>query len=409
MHELRTPDFPGSSARSSRVITDRISLRAAATGVAAALAVLPAAAQSPPLVVSTSADLSATAGHDAIDDAGLVRVEKGGVPSHYFSEGHWQGAAGRVPGDVDGIAVRPSFHPADHRALAFTMQSDEGGFEDGDVLTIAQGGGFEVVHAETDLAAALAFNGSGFDLDAIAYDDQGRLLFSLQANLAATVLGPIEDGDVLRLEADGTVSRVFFEADVQSAYSAATGLVSSVGDVLALEFQAGEVWVGIQSPSSADGGVLVLGAVPRIEYDEDDLGLDGAELDGLFVLNPLADVGRLHFSEHSSSPGSTVVAEFARGGANHPLLVFLAGNAGFVSTEAIATGFGGVFLDVNDPWLSMLPTQVIRLDANGFYTQILGLPVNNFGGVGFEGEPGWTFVTIDVWTLEVSAPYRIAL
>jgi hypothetical protein len=415
MYRLRTPILGALSARASRAIQlarpharASLALPAVALPVLATALAAPGAAQSK-LVVSTSANLAASSTHGDVDDASLVRVESGGTPFAHLSEGHWQAVAGRVPGDVDALGRRPGLDPATHRALAFSLQADEGGFQDGDVLALAAGGGFEVVVSEDDLVTALASPASGFDVDALCWDDAGLLLFSLQANLASSTLGPIADGDVLRLEADGTVSLVFAEADVQSAFTAATGSTSSVGDVLALEHEAGEVWVVTQSPSSADGGVLVLGAAPRMEYEEADLGLGGAELDALMVLDPAADGGRLEFSAHAASSGDAVTARLDGGDPFAMHLVLFAGNAGYTSTETIATGFGGVFVDLADPWLLSLPTVVITLDGAGAYSQLLELPPGLTGGVGFQGEDGWTFQTIDVATLEVSAPFRIQL
>ncbi len=369
-----------------------------------------AQATQPALLVSTGAALPATPGHPAIHQSTLVRVRPGDAPFDQFSEGHWQGVWGKVPGNVDAIANRPGVDPASHRALAFSLLSDEGGFEDGDVLGLAPGGGFEVIVAEADLRIALGDPSASIDLDGLAYDDAGRLLFSLQNDLANSIFGPVQDGDVLRVESDGSLTRAFVEADVQAAFTQATGSTAAIGDVLALEFRSGETWVGVQSPSSVDGGVLVLGPAARIEYAEADLGLDGAELDALLVLDPSAEVGRLRFSAHQAAPGDALAVSFDGGGAFHNVVVVMAGNSGYLETRGVGTGFGGLFVDPSDPWLNSFGVvPIAKLSANGSLTGTLELPPGVAGGSGFAGEDGWTFQIVDALTLEVSAPYRVTL
>lgn len=375
----------------------------------AALSAPSAAAQSPALLVSTSLDVAADATHPAVDDAALVRVASGAAPIVQLAPGHWQGVAGVVPGDVDGLALLPGADPAQHGSIVFTLQADEGGFADGDVLAIAAGGGFQVVVAEEDVALALGAPGAAIDLDALAYDDVGNLYFSLQADLASSGLGALSDGDVLRLAPDGSASVAFTEAEVQAAFEAATGLTGAVGDVLGLEWQAGEVWVATQGPTSHDGGVIALGALARVVVDEADLGLGGAELDGLCVIDPSAFLARLSFDVDSAAPGDLVTGEIHGGVGGHPIAVAAAGDAGYFATSSFAAGFGALFVDAQDPWLNAVGLQIVVLDGSGSYAQQIELPRGLTGGAGFAGEDGWTFQAIDAVTLEVSAPFRIRL
>ena len=362
------------------------------------------------VVVSLSSNTTLSGTTEVIDEAALVRVEAGSQVSTRFHPGHWQGVSGRVPGDVDGLARRPGVNPSSHRAIAFTLLSDEGGFLDGDVLGLAQGGGFEVLVPESDILNELQVPGAAVDLDAIAFDDQARLVFSLQANLSGTVLGDVLDGDILRLESGGGVTRLFSEADVQASITAITGSSSAINDVMGLDYVSGDYWVSVQSPTASDGSIFSIGATPSLVLDEADAGLEGAELDALIWSDPLSGIGTLRFSAHSSAPGDTVTAVFEGGLPGSPQMVLMAGNTDYFSSEGILTGFDGLYVDLQDPWLNMLvPVPVVRLDGNGAFTRTVTLPAGISGGVGFDGSSGWSFQTIDLNTLELSAPFRIEL
>jgi len=377
-------------------------------GVPATAQPSPAAPEGVVVSLTSSTTLSGTT--EVIDEAALVRVEAGVAVSTKFHPGHWQGVSGDVPGDVDGLARRPGVNPSSHRAIAFTLLSDEGGFSDGDVLGLAQGSGFEVLVAETDILNELQVPGAAIDLDAIAFDDQARLIFSLQANLSGSVLGDVLDGDILRLESGGGVTRLFSEADVQASVTAVTGSTSSINDVLGVDYVAGDYWVSVQSPSAIDGSVFSIGATPSLVLDEADAGLEGAELDALMWSDPLSAIGTLRFSTHTSAPGDTVTAMFEGGLPGSPQMVLMAGNTDYFSSEGILTGFDGLYVDLQDPWLNMfVPIPVVRLDGNGAFTRTVVLPAGNSGGAGFDGSSGWSFQTIDLNTLELSAPFRIEL
>ena len=280
------------------------------------------------VVVSTSGDLVLSSTAESVDDSALIRVEAGTAVWTRFHPGHWQGVAGEVPGDIDGLARRPGVNVAGHQALAFTLQANEFGFLDGDVLGLAAGGGFEVLVFESDVANELGTPGASIDLDAIAYDDQGRLLFSLQADLAGSVLGDVQDGDILRMDTGGGVSRLFTEADVQAGVSAVTGSASAINDVLGIDVVSGELWVSVQSPSAIDGSVFSLGSSPALVLDEVDAGLDGAEIDALIWSDPLSEIGTLRFDVHASAPGNSILGQFSGGAARWPALCVRCGEHG---------------------------------------------------------------------------------
>jgi len=395
-------------ASSSSSVLVACALGLATTGTTAAQG----GAGPPTLLVSTSSDVPSGASWPFVDEAALARVGGSAPARVQLGEGHWQAVAGAVPGDVDALARRPGFAVEDHRGWLFSLLSNEAGALDGDLLALAPGGGFETVVAEGDLAAGLGLPQASIDVDAATYDDQGRLWFSLQSNLAGTLLGDVADGDVLRLEADGSVTRPLTEADVTAKLQAATGTASSAGDVIALEFQGGEPWLVVQSPSSHDGAVLSCGSTPAVVLDEAEVGLDGAELDALLWLDPGEVVGRVLLSAHQAAPGDALQAEFAGGGPGHALLVLAAGGVGYAPSPGFG-GFGAVYVDLGDPWLGFqlsgpaLP--IALLDGSGGLVKDFSLPVNRAGGTGWGGGAGWSFQTIDLVTLEISAPFRIQL
>lgn len=390
-----------------RAALARCALGAAAWASCAALA----AAQAPVLLASTTDDLAAVPGSQpAVDEAALVRLESGALPRVWMQPAHWLASAGFEPGDVDAIALRPGLDPAHYRSLAFSLQGNEGGALDGDVLMIGTDGKVDILYSEFELAQLMAANGANFDLDGLAFDGLGRLLFSLQDNLAGTGLGDVLDGDVLRLETNGAIVRAFAEADVQALVQTATGSSAAIADVLALEWHAGETWVVVQSPSGVDGAVIALDPVAQVRYTESELGLGGAELDALSVWPQQADGLALDFGPAVAAPGAQVHGEVHGGVPGRPVWVAIAGNAGFLN----GAGFGGCgawFLDPSDPALlgsiAAGNFAIGLLDAQGSLSQDFTLPTGSFGGLGFDQESGWTFQALDLVDLRLSLPFRL--
>jgi hypothetical protein len=368
-----------------------------------------AAAQTsaPRLFVSTTDDT--TVGTAIFDDASLIAV--GGnatLPSDHFAANHWLATIGFVPTDVDALARTPAAAPGSADSLVFSFLSSEGGVEDGDVLGLAVGGGLSVLVSEIDLVTALGDPAANVDVDALAYDDQARLLFSLQTDLTTASLGTLSDGDVLRYDA-GVVTLVLSEAEVQARFTAATGSTSAIGDVLGLEWLQGEVVASVQSPSAWDGALFTCGTVPLVVADENQVGLGGTELDALSLVKPGEEISGFTIDRSQASPGETFLAEF-HGRPASAQLVLMCGNAGYYPFTH-KPGFGAFFFDLNDPWLNAVVTApglpVVFLDGNGYFATNYTLPSTTVYGLGFGGEEGWSFQMIDGSTLEVSAPGRI--
>ncbi|QDU67295.1 hypothetical protein [Engelhardtia mirabilis] len=366
---------------------------------------LAAAAQEPPtLLASTTGDAGAVvAGLPDLDDSSILRLRENAEPLPFLLEGSWRGMANFAPGDVDGLALRPGYPSYSAGALAFSLLSNEQGFLDGDVLGLAPGGGVEILITEESIAAALGLPGVGIDLDAIAFDEAGQLVFSLQSDQSASVLGDLSNGDVLRLDAGGGVTRLATEADVDAALEQATALSVGVGDVQGVAVVAGELWVVVQGPGSMDGGVLALGANARVVADEVTLGLAGEELDALAVVSD----GTEPLSLWVDAPGAEGMGSCRAGTPFGPGVVVASGAAGWESAS-YAAGVGAWYVDPLDPVLSALLGTgggYVVFGADGSFDSPFSLPTSG-AGLGWDGASGWTFQVLDLTSLRLSAPYR---
>ncbi|MEW6073047.1 MAG: hypothetical protein AB1726_10725 [Planctomycetota bacterium] len=402
MHD--TTNRSSGGGRPSRLLIAGLVLGAGALGG-------PAAAQgSPPrLLVSTTDDVAASATHPFLSDASLTAVAGGGEVRPHLVEGHWLGAGGFVPTDIDAFARQPGYAPGRNESVCFSLLSNESGVQDGDVLALQASGGVGVLLAEDAIVAALGLAGVDIDVDALAFDDQGRLLFSLQNDLAGTYLGPLEDGDVLRYVTNGSVELVFEEPAIQTMFTAATGLTGAIGDVLGLEFFNGEIWVTTQGPSSHDGAVLACTFVPYIVADEAAVGLEGEEIDALSILAPGEEIPTLCIDRTAAAAGDTFHATM-HGAPGSLHLVLLAGTAGYVDFRRFP-GWGALMMSLSDPWLGTVladpPATFVLLDANGTVELDYTLPTAAVWGLGLAGEEGWSFQMIDLRSLELAAPCRV--
>src|SRR5262245_42999716 len=156
------------SARSLRVL-----------GLVLSLA-FPSAAQGPRVVVSTTDDVPPAAGLAfPATDADLMVIGSGQPVEPHFMGGHFQGSTGFLPTDIDAFTRLPGPQPGRAESLVFSLLSNEAGFLDGDILGLASNGGAVMLLSELDVATALGASGANIDVDALSYDDQGRILFSL--------------------------------------------------------------------------------------------------------------------------------------------------------------------------------------------------------------------------------------
>jgi hypothetical protein len=224
------------------------------------------------------------------------------------------------------------------------------------------------------------------------------------------VVGDVLDGDILRIEPSFTgVTRVLSEAEVQTRFTQATGLSDAILDVQALEWASGELWVAVQSPSRHDGSIIALQGTPRVVFDENDMGLAGAEVDALGPLRPGDEIPVFHMSSELALPGDLEHIE-TRGQPGSFLIVLLSGSAGFVNFGRLP-GFGGFYMDPLDPWLNALSMTHafprIVLDGSGRFSADWHLPTSSVFGTGWAGELGWSFQLLDFTTHAISAPFRV--
>ncbi|MEZ5976671.1 MAG: hypothetical protein R3F34_00400 [Planctomycetota bacterium] len=396
--------------RTAALLPARLARGARPVGVVlASLAItvpaLAAAPQGERFLVSTTSDVGAVdAALPLLDDADLVTVGGGALPEPWFMAGQWRALTDFVPADVDGLATRWGEPRAGD--LYFSFLSDEGGFRDGDVVLLDADGSFRVAIPEADVAAALGDASLVIDLDGIAFDDQGRLVFSLQDDVDSPTLGAIANGDVLMLDGVGGAVRLFTEQEATDALALATGSSSAVGDVQGLEWVNGEVWVAIQSPSAFDGAVLALGPLARIVADENEIALGGDEIDALVHLGAHRPLS-LWFETQAGTYSGRVAVQGAAPGA--PVLVVASGGVGYVPTPYLG-GFGGFALDPLDPMLTVLlggaGPPIVWSDGTGRFEGGVAL-TGAFALTGHDGAPGMTFQAVDLVALTQSAPFRV--
>lgn len=371
---------------------------------------LPVAAQSARVVVSTTDDVAASAGIPfPVTDGDLVVVEEQQSVRPFLADGHFLATCGFRPSDVDAFAYLPGSRPGRGSGKVFSLLSNEGGFLDGDLLVLSDGG-VSLMISELDLTTAMGVPLANVDVDAITYDDQGLLLFSLNADLNGTILGTVQDGDILRLELGfAGVTRVLSESEAQTRFTLATGLIDPILDVQALDWASGELWAAVQSPSRHDGSILAIGSAPQVVQDENDMGLGGAEVDALCALRAGDELPVFHMSPGVALPGDTVHIE-TRGEPGALLMVLMAGNTGFINFSRFP-GFGGWYFSPTDPLLNaLLTTQAIpfaQLDGAGEFSVDWTVPIGLTAGLGLGGESGWSFQLMDVQSKELSAPFRM--
>ena len=294
------------------------------------------------LHVSTSADT--TVGAETYDDAALLSVDGSTAVTPVFTEEHWLATVGSVPTDVDAFGRVPWAAAGSAQSFAFSFLSNEFGFLDGDVLTFAPGGGLRALVTEDELVTALGVPSASVDVDALDFDAAGCLYVSFQSDLAGTILGDLNDGDVLCYEQGlGQISLFRTESEVQTAFSNATGIGTAISDVQALDVVGGELWVVTQSPSSDDGSVIAVVAAPYVVQSELTMGLNGAEIDGLSVATAADTIPVLSLAPDEAQPGDTITVSID-GRPNSVYIALMAGTPGWVDFSQ-RPGFGAWYLD----------------------------------------------------------------
>ncbi len=267
-----------------------------------------------------------------------------------------------LPG-VDALAYWPAAPTSTPNLydFVFSTVSSVGSYEDGDLLRFDPAQGLQVEVPEADFLTLLQPASGSFDLDAASYDALGDALwFSVGANLTATVLGDVADGDILVWEfATGVVWRAYTEAEVQAQVDLVTGGGNAVGDVLALSFLPGTGQLGlvVQSPSSLDASVVAVdpAAVLPTEllsgWEEADWDFQQAtEIDALaFVDATLPQAPVLDLDLPTYAVGEIVRFKLRHAVPGSMAQGFRARQVAFDARPGVGIGF--LFLDPNDPLL----------------------------------------------------------
>jgi hypothetical protein len=292
------------------------------------------------VIASTAAD-TMLATDPLCRDEELLRFERGDEAARlWLPVDAWNALLGDAdrdgqfdaPAGVDGLAWAP--RGAGLPSLLdfwFTTDSDFQNWKDGDVLRVGPSGAIEIVIAEDTLRVALG-TASAFDLDALARDPDGRLYFSLRDGLSVSVLGAIEDGDVLLYDPlGGGVSRPWVEADLQAWVDVAVPGAGAIGDVKSLAFDpdTDALLFTVQSPTAHDATVFSSERGGSIfeGFEEPDFGfLQSTELDALEALGtPVPQAAVIVADQPIVAPGQTFTLR-VRHAVPHAVLYGVASN-----------------------------------------------------------------------------------
>lgn len=241
----------------------------------------------PPLqaFASTSADSRLPQDTICQDEALLRRSEADTWARVAVPQQTWMALLGDIDGDglfdlpdgIDALAYLPEGlgAPASIFDFVFSCDRDCYGFKDGDVLRLSRQGTLELVYAEDTLENLLLPTSGSLDIDALTFPSPGQMYFSLKDGLNGTVLGDLQDGDVLCWDLAGQfITQIADEGIIQAQVTQATGSTSAFGDVKSLSIHpiTQELVYTIQSPSASDASVFGEGQGGRIipNWAEDD-------------------------------------------------------------------------------------------------------------------------------------------
>lgn len=341
------------------------------TAVALSLAG-PLAAQGFDVYVSLTSDDDV--GGQAVLDEEIARHGDGAVARLALPAEAFVPWSGEVLGDID------AFH--DHgtdgvasEAFYFSLQSNELGFADGDVLRFE--GGTLTEFIPEDAFGVLTGVDGDLDVDAFHLDDDGTVLFSFAEDETSTTLsgdvpGEIADGDVLLWPAGSSAASILYtESQITAIVNQALGNATASGDTksLARDPSTGAVLFTVQSPSSDDGSVISDegGGMLVAAHAEADFGFSGSgEIDALTVVRTSFPSLDLDASIVTAGDDATVAVGGAP--ANSSFVLVASGGLGSMGPLVTLDGWGGLVLD-EDPILTATllsaPYFVITTDAMG--------------------------------------------
>jgi len=258
---------------------------------------------------------------------------------------------------IDALVWSPSaISPgSDASDFLFSTERGFGTFNDGDLLRWLPTQGLTVEWAESDITLFLQPNSGTFDLDAATVIGE-ELFFSMRDKLIGTVLGDLEDGDILAYHrGTSSVRIVYSEGQVQALVDHATGQTSAITDVLSLSQLPGsqELCFTVQSPTQSDSTVYAEGGGGRIvpEFQETNWGFQvSSELDALaFVPGGMVQPPILSTDLPSVSQGSILRFKVRHGTPGAVVIGFRASKLN--CTFRAGAGLGFILLDKTDYWL----------------------------------------------------------
>ncbi|MDP6940516.1 MAG: hypothetical protein QGH51_00665 [Planctomycetota bacterium] len=258
---------------------------------------------------------------------------------------------------VDALLWSPtSISPGvDVSDFLFSTVRSYGPFEDGDLLRWSPTQGFQVEYSEASLVAAINPSNGVFDLDA-ATEVGGELFFSLRDDLQGTVLGNLEDGDILAFNsATSAVRVVYSEGQVQAMVNNATNQSTAITDVLSLSQLPGtqSLCFSVQSPTSLDATVFTEEGGGEIvpDFSESDWDFQiSSELDALaFVPGGLVQPPILSTDLPTAKPGTTMRLKLRH--ATPGVIAVGARASALQCTFELGAGIGFLLLDKTDYWL----------------------------------------------------------
>ncbi len=316
-----------------------------------------------------------------------------------------------VPGDVDALALIDRTRGVVPSNLVFSFLQNEGPFEDGDLLRRMPDGQILVWLAEATLRQVLGTTTTALDIDAATVLPGSVVAFSLASNLATSAIGAVSDGDILTLDANGVVSVLHSEADLQAMAEAALGGgIGPIGDCIALSQDPtdGTLVFVIQSPSAHDATAIRVSGSTTQGFLEAEWGFSGAaELDALAMYVGSCDVpARLSITPDVVPAQQYFTIDVQGGQAGGLFFLLFGATRGEIELPGL-TGFSALFIDAGDviyqTALSGWSELIGRYDSQGsaqfpvHAAALLSMPFD------------LTFQVLDLQTSAISAPAVITI
>lgn len=259
-----------------------------------------------------------------------------------------------TPGDIDALEfVAPGAGAPVVSGVYFSLVQDQGGFHDGDILRFdpSSPAGVEVFVKESELTAALQANDGNIDVDAVAFLDDGSVLFSLAED---ETVGPqqvvVFDDDVL-IWRPGLLGAGVYKTglELETIAEAALGKAISIGDVKGLEAEGGELLFTIQSPSSDDATIFSTAGGGQIALAEAAMGFaSNVEADALAIV-PSEPPASARFASPTATAGNNMSVSFEGLTPSQPFVLLLSTASRLAGGGFAMPGWGVLALDPNEP------------------------------------------------------------